>query len=105
MNQQQAIVSISKALQSDNPSRYEWFAVAPEGTMAWVAGDYAKANPTIFKARPQGQAGNPCYWSAEYFYASALVLCNAISDPDLKAKCEKDAWDAYCDAYDACAPA
>ncbi len=105
MSQQSVINGILKYLETNQPSDYAKFMSMPAGEMNTLVGGYSSSNPTMFKPRPPGQQGNTCYWSADYHYAAALVLCDAISDPKIKSDCKDSAMDAYCNAHAACEPA
>ena len=57
--------------------------------------------PYPFKKRPFNQ-NITCYTVAEFLYAQAVYLCSFISDPEKRTECEDDAYQAYCDAHEAC---
>lgn len=102
MGQTQTINNILSVLYSDNPSAHQKFISASSSENLVMIGSFASSNPTVFKARPDGATNIVCYWTAEFYYAEALVICDLISNTQLKQQCKADAKKAYCIAFDEC---
>ena len=101
MTQQECIDAIWDVVFKTNPNAATLDVESMDGAvLSFMAG-----NPTVFKAMPQGATNFTCYWDAIFYYAQALVICEAITDPQLKKQCKINARESYCDSYDACGEA
>jgi len=105
MTQQECIEQALDVLEKTDPKEHAKLLDQTHTNWAASLSSVVISNHTLFKARPQGATNLTCYWTAEFFYAQALVICEAITDPQLKKQCKINARESYCDSYDACGEA